>query len=120
MPDYNYFCPEKHQTERHASMMAVPKWVKCGDCGRRANLGMNFNLDAFVRNRAMNDKTKGQFRWTFDKKTRERMSTTGDVEKAFDDFHKRYPHLPRPGEMRGDPLPSVNIRDARANHGEFD
>ena len=120
MPDYRFFCEKKHTTERHASMASIPKWIKCRRCGRRAKLGMSFNLDAYVRNRAMNDKTKEQFRWAFDKKTRERMENTGHVDAAFDDFHRRYPHLRRPDAYRGDPLPTVNVRDERGMHGEFD
>ena len=101
-------------------MASIPKWVKCRRCGKRSRLGMNLNLDAFVRNRAMNDKTKGQFRWAFDKKTRERLGNTSDVDRAFDNFHKRYPHLPRPDAFRGEPLRDVHITEDRNTHGEFD
>jgi len=116
MPIYSFFHGE-HQTERVAPMSKIPKRIKCGVCKKGwAKLGMSFNLDAFVRDRAMSDKTKGQFKPLFRKG--QRLETTRDVDAAFADFSRRYPHLPPPGPCRRDPFPLERLGDDRNNHGE--
>lgn len=116
MPMYSFF-HGKHVTERHASMDSIPKRVKCSVCKRGwAKLGMSFNLDAFVRNRPMNAKTKKDFRYVFGKKIRERMETTGDVDAGFEDFERRYPHLGRPGPMRREPFRHLQLADREDNY----
>ncbi len=84
-----------------APMARVPKWVKCERCGRRATLGLPSSLAAqFVRNAAINEKTRDQFRFVFGKKKSSKFRTTADIDAAFQDVTRRYPHL-APGYRRG-------------------
>ena len=140
MPVYSFYCaPKKHKTERFAPMSKIPKWIKCGECGKRAKLGLSVNLDGFVRNCVMSDKTRSGLRWAFGKKKAAKMRTTKDVDAALMDFAKRYPHL-QPGYKRGksydlnspadlrelgtpsyklsDPFPEQQIRDDGRNNPE--
>jgi len=118
MPVYTFY-HGKHQTERMAPMEAIPKRVKCSVCKRGwAKLGMSLLADQFVRGRAMNDKTKKQFRYVFGKKKYLRNETTRDIDAAFEDFHRRYPHLSPPGASRRDPDPGVRITEGYDTHRE--
>lgn len=118
MPIYSFYHGD-HKTERHASITKIPKRVKCEICKKAwAKLGMSYNLDSFVRGRAMNDKTRKDFRHLVTRDQYRQMSTTRDVDAAFADFSRRYPHLRPPGPMRRDPDASVSITESRKTHGE--
>lgn len=83
-------------------MSRIPKWIKCGECGKRATLGLPSNLAAqFVRDTGINDATRDQFRFVFGKDKASKFRTTKDIDAAFIDFTKRYKHL-APGYKRGE------------------
>ena len=115
MPIYAYY-HGSHMSERVAPMSKIPRRIKCS-CGEGwAKLGMSFNLDAFVRGRALGDKTRRDFKPIF--KKGQKLETTRDVDAAFADFQRRYPHLPPPGPCRRDPFPTTHLGDLRENNGE--
>jgi hypothetical protein len=88
----------------------------CDVCGRDA---FWVNQDApMIGGCGMNDYTHKQFRYAFDKKTRDGLHTVKDVDRALDGFHAKYPHLKRPDICRSDPCPSVKLKDAPDNHAE--
>lgn len=102
-------------------MSRIPKWVKCETCGKRATLGLPSNLTAqFVKNAGINDKTRDQFRFVFGKDKADKFRTTKDIDGAFQDFTKRYPHL-APGYKRGEKYDLNSSADLRklGNAGEI-
>jgi hypothetical protein len=83
-------------------MAHIPKWVKCVECGGRATLGLSTGLlTSHVRNAAINQKTKDIFRFVFGSKKASKLKTTKDIDAAFRDVARRYPHL-MPGYKRGE------------------
>jgi hypothetical protein len=115
MPVYSFY-HGSHENERVASMSKIPKRIKCS-CGEGwAKLGMSFGQTGFVRGAAINDKTKRDFKHVFKRGTR--LETTRDVDAAFSDFSRRYPHLPPPGPQRRDPFPLERLGDNPNNNGE--
>jgi len=100
-------------------MAKIPRRVKCSVCKKGwAKLGMSFNLDAYVRGRAISDKTKRDFRYVFRRDQVKRLETTRDIDACFSDFHRRYPHLPPPGPIRRDPHPEIRLKDKPGNNPE--
>lgn len=123
-----------------APMSRIPSWVVCERCGKRAKLGLPSSLTAqYVRNAAINQKTKDQFRYVFGKDKASKLRTTKDIDSAFTDFTKRYKHLApgyvrgkqydlnsaadlkslgHPGEISRDPFPRSRISDDRRHNPE--
>lgn len=118
MPLYSFY-HGSHVTERYAPMARIPKRVKCSVCKRAfAKLGLSGNLASFMRDQNLSDKSRRQYRHVFGKETRKRLATTRDVDRALDNFHERYPHLPRPDVVRKDPFPGVPCGDGPGDHPE--
>lgn len=113
MPHYDYRCQNGHVEEQFHSMLSAPDRVSCKVCHKTARKLIARAQTTFVHGKAMNSKSKDQFRFTFGKKKSSRIETTRDVDRCFDDFHRRYPHLGHPGGQRHDPFPSVDITDER-------
>lgn len=112
MPVYAFY-HKSHVNERYAPMSKIPKRIKCS-CGKAwAKLGLAINLGSFVRNAAINQKTKEGLRWAFGKKKASGMRTTKDVDAALSDVARRYPHL-MPGFKRGrkyDPRSATDMKE---------
>lgn len=112
MPLYDFYharCGNSDTT--YYTMDSVPGTMKCSRCGGRAKRCISSGVSGFVRGGTMGAKTRQQFRHVFSKKRWQKMETTRDVDRGFDDFHRRYPYLTRPGPSVRDPLPTVGVRD---------
>lgn len=113
-----YRCVKEHGTYLPSHSGRRPKVTTCDICGRDA-FWVNQEVP-MIGGVGLNSYTKNQFRHAFDQKTTAGLGSVRDIDRAFDTFHAKYPHLKRPEAMKRDPLPTTHLRDERGNHGEND
>lgn len=97
-------------------MSDCPDITPCSLCHRPAK--RLIAVCQHVSDGKLSDKTIRDFRHVFNARDYASVKTSKDVDRGFDAFHRKYPHLGHPGPVRQDPLPGVDISDGRENNPE--
>lgn len=93
MPIYSYRCPDNHTFETFNTIRERQDVLPCQTCSRPARQLVTPTL---VNGCMMSEKTREILSSPFGRKKAGEMREARDVEKALDNFHKRYPYLGRP------------------------